>query len=83
MNVAAWVNWNPEPLVHAYGTNMPGGRVLALCRVMVREERGVFDPNADDACPVCADDVAHGRAWEQVKARRAAALGPNTIVCRR
>lgn len=80
---AAWVNWNPDPQIHAFGTMIqPQGIMVAMCRVVVREARGVFDPDAPKACPTCADDVRHGRTWDDVKDRQMP-IPPNAIVCRR
>lgn len=52
--VDAWVNWNPDPLIHAYGAalgNKANRRFVAMCRVMVREHLGhEFDPDHPRAC---------------------------------
>lgn len=89
----AWVNWNPDPLVHAFGEVRDFARrrlVTALCRVTVREQLGtqMFDPDDPRSCPDCAEfvregltlDEAHRRVTERINARMA---DPNVIVCRR
>lgn len=88
---AAWVNWNPDPLVHAFGTVMETARrrmVLALCRVTVREPHGEFDPGDPKACPDCAEFVRRRLTFKQASAItderiRARMADPNVIVCRR
>lgn len=84
----AWVNGNPQPKLHAFGAAMGRGRVVALCRISVRERRGTFDPAHADACPDCAEFVAAGLTFEaaskivdeRIQARMA---DPSVIVCRR
>ncbi len=84
--IEGWTNWNPNPLVHAYGTsrwrNSSSNQHLALCRVIVRQCVGTFDPADPDACPACAGFVAAGLTWDDVKNRKVP-LDGNTIVCRR
>lgn len=80
--MVAWTNWNPDPLIHAFGAEMRGGRVLALCRVSVRQAVGFFDPEDPKACPDCADFVRHGQTWDDVKDRKVP-IDTNAIVCRR
>lgn len=80
----AWVNWNPDPLIHAYGAALGvKRRFVALCRVSIREHwANEFDPDHPRACPTCASFVRDGLSWEQVK-DRPIELGPDAIICRR
>lgn len=85
--IEAWVNWNPEPKLHAFGDDSRR-RVLSLCRVVVRERRGEFDVDADNVCADCAEFVRAGltfiEASQLVSARMAARMNdPSVIVCRR
>ena len=77
----AWVNWNPDPLLHAYGTTMKGrGVVIGLCRITVREQVGTFDPDGKKVCALCAEFVRSGLTWDDVKDRRTP-IPANAIVC--
>lgn len=78
----AWVNWNPNPDVHAFGADM-GARVVALCRVTVRERRGTFDPDDPKACEFCARAVREGWSFEEAQNHRPAIDLSRAIVCRR
>ena len=60
----AWVNRNPHPRLHAFGKVMSPGRIVALCRVQVREERGRFDPDDPASCEECADYVRRGLTFD-------------------
>lgn len=85
--IEAWVNWNPEPKVHAFGDDSHA-HVLALCRVVVRERRGEFDVDAADACEDCAEFVRAGLTFELASAVMDARMrermnDPSVIVCRR
>lgn len=66
----AWVNWNPDPLVHAFGEAIGNRPILvALCRVTVREQRGEFDPADPKACPQCAAYVREGLTVQEAQQR--------------
>lgn len=85
MIVEAWVNWNPDPEIHAFGERRQA-RTVALCGVMVREHRGDFDPTAAKACQYCATGVAFGHSVEMTRGLRRLLEEPDlsgVIVCRR
>lgn len=81
----AWVNWNPDPLIHAYGEQI-GSRpiIVAMCRVTVREWRGDFDPDDPKACPDCASYVREGLTLAEARDRVSERTRDSFIIeCRR
>ncbi len=79
----AWVNWNPEPEVHAFGAEL-GRRplVVGLCGISVRERRGDFDPADPKACAFCAEAVRAGWTFEEARPHRPK-HGPSPFSCGR
>jgi len=70
----AFVNHNPDPLLHLWGRTGPRGREIggsvALCGVVVRERRGGFDREHPKACPNCLEALDAGYSYEEYSAIR-------------
>jgi hypothetical protein len=80
----AWVDWNPDPKVHAFGEVVNDRITVALCRTTVREQRGEFDPADPRACQRCAEYVRGGLTVVEAQQRVKETLHDVAIIeCRR
>ncbi|MGH9095127.1 MAG: hypothetical protein ACRDXE_08195 [Acidimicrobiales bacterium] len=79
----AWINWSRSKRRHLFGLELARWPV-AMCGTIVREQRGMFDPAADDACPECAAVARAGLTFAEYREKRVRLKpGPGDFVCGR